>query len=51
MPGEIGILFVGMLHSVQRHLAPDITVVATHPFSDGAAASGKKIREAMRGCA
>jgi hypothetical protein len=51
MPGEIGILFVGMLHSVQRYLAPDITVVATHPFSDGAAASGKKIREAMRGCA
>jgi hypothetical protein len=48
-PGEIGILFIGLLHSVQRYLARDITVIATHPFSGGAAASGKKIREAMRG--
>jgi hypothetical protein len=48
-PGEIGILFVGMLHSVQRYLARDITVIATRPFSDGAAASGRRIRDAMRG--
>ena len=46
--GEIGILFIGLLHSVQRHLARDIKVIATHPLSGEAAALGKKIREAMR---
>ena len=50
-PGEIGILFIGMLHSVQRYLASDITVIATRPFSGEAAALGRKIREAMRGSA
>ncbi len=50
-PGEIGILFIGMLHSVQRYLARDITVIATRPFSGGAAALGRKLREATRGSA
>jgi hypothetical protein len=50
-PGEIGILFIGMLHSVQRYLARDITVIATRPFSGEAAALGRKIREATRGYA
>jgi hypothetical protein len=50
-PGEIGILFVGRLHSVQRYLARDITVMATPPFSGGAAALGRKLREATRGYA
>ena len=50
-PGEIGILFIGMLHSVQRYLVRDITVIATRPFSGEAAALGRKIREAMRGSA
>lgn len=47
-PGEIGILFIGMLHSVQRYLARDITVIATRPFSGEAAALGRKLREATR---
>ena len=50
-PGEIGILFIGMLHSVQRYLARDITVIATRPFSGEAAALGRKLREATRGSA
>ena len=50
-PGEIGILFIGMLHSVQRYLATDIIVIATRPFSGEAAALGKKLREATRGSA
>jgi hypothetical protein len=50
-PGEIGLLFIGMLHSVQRYLAGDITVIAMHPFSGEAAALGRKIREALRGSA
>jgi hypothetical protein len=50
-PGEIGILFIGMLHSVQRYLAKDITVIATRPFSGEADALGSKIREATRGFA
>lgn len=41
-PGEIGILFIGMLHSVQRYLAKDITVIATGPFSGEAGGLGKK---------
>jgi hypothetical protein len=48
-PGEIGFLFIGMLHSVERYLAGDITVIATHPFSGEAAGLARKIREAMRG--
>ncbi len=28
-PGEVGVIFIGMLHSVQKYLAPDIEVV--HP--------------------
>ncbi len=50
-PGEIGILFIGMLHSVQRYLAPDIIVIAAHPFSGETAELAKKLREATRGCA
>jgi hypothetical protein len=50
-PGDIGILFIGMLHSVQRYLAKDITVIATRPLSGEAAALGKKLREATRGSA
>ncbi|MDO8433214.1 MAG: hypothetical protein Q7S58_12475 [Candidatus Binatus sp.] len=50
-PGEIGILFVGMLHSVQRYLASDITVIATRPLSGEAAGLGRKLREATRGSA
>ncbi len=50
-PGEIGILFIGMLHSVQRYLARDITVIVTRPFSGEAAALGRKLREATRGYA
>ncbi len=50
-PGEIGILLIGMLHSVQRYLARDITVIATRPFSGEAAALGRKLREATRGYA
>ncbi len=50
-PGEIGILFIGMLHSVQQYLARDITVIATHPISGEAAALKRKLREAMRGSA
>jgi hypothetical protein len=49
--GEIGILFIGMLHSVQHYLAKDITVIATRPFSGEAAALGRKLREATRGYA
>jgi hypothetical protein len=48
-PGEIGLLFIGILHSVQRYLTEDITVIATHPFSDEAAPWARKIREAIRG--
>lgn len=47
--GEIGILFIGMLHSVQRYLAKDIIVIATRPFSDEPAALGRQLREATRG--
>jgi hypothetical protein len=50
-PGEIGILFIGMLHSVQRYLAKDITVIATRPLSGEAAGLGKQLREATRGSA
>jgi hypothetical protein len=50
-PGETGLLFVGMLHSVQRYLAGDVTVIATHPFSGDAAALGRRIRAATRGYA
>ncbi len=50
-PGEIGILFIGMLHSVQQYLARDITVIATHSISGEAAALKRKLREAMRGSA
>lgn len=50
-PGEIGILFIGMLHSVERYLAGDITVIAMRPLSGQAAALGKKLREATRGSA
>jgi len=31
--GEIGILFIGMLHNVHRHLEPDIEIVV--PFTNG----------------
>jgi hypothetical protein len=47
-PGEIGILFIGMLHSVQRYLAGDITVIATRPLSRKAGGFGRKLREATR---
>ena len=50
-PGEIGILFIGMLHSVQRYLASDITVIAARPLSGESAALGRKLREATRGSA
>jgi hypothetical protein len=50
-PGEVGILFIGMLHSVQRYLASDITIIATRPFLGDAAALGRKLREATRGFA
>jgi len=50
-PGEIGILFIGMLHSVQRYLARDITVIATRPLSGETAELGRKIRTATRGFA
>jgi hypothetical protein len=49
--GEIGILFVGMLHSVQRYLAADIIVIATQPFSGETAELATKLREATRGSA
>ena len=41
-PGEIGILFVGMLHSVQRYLARDITVIATASVLGRSGRIGKK---------
>jgi hypothetical protein len=47
-PGEIGILFVGMLHSVERYLAADIIVIATRPFSEETEELGKKLRQATR---
>jgi hypothetical protein len=47
--GEIGILFIGMLHSVQRYIAKDITVIMTSPLSGKAAALGRKVREARAG--
>ena len=50
-PGEIGILFIGMLHSVQRYLARDITVIATQPFSEETEELERKLREATRGSA
>ncbi len=50
-PGEIGILFIGMLHSVERYLAPDIIVIAAHPFSGETAELARRLREATRGCA
>ena len=50
-PGEMGILFIGMLHSVQRYLAGDIAVIATRPFSGESAELGRKLREATRGSA
>ncbi len=48
-PGEIGILFIGMLHSVERYLAPDIIVIAAHPFSGETAELARRLREATRG--
>lgn len=36
-PGEIGILFVGMLHSVQRYLAKDVKLIGVHPSGREAA--------------
>ncbi len=48
-PGEIGILFIGMLHSVQRYLATDIIVIAAHPFSGETAELARRLREATRG--
>jgi hypothetical protein len=48
-PGEIGILFIGMLHSVQSYLASTITVIATNPLSGKAAELGKRLRDATRG--
>jgi hypothetical protein len=39
------------LHSVQRYLARDITVIATRPLSGEAAGLGKQLREATRGSA
>ncbi len=50
-PGEIGILFIGMLHAVERYLAKDIRVITTNPLSGEAAALGRKLREATRGAA
>ena len=50
-PGEVGILFIGVLHSVQRYLARDIAVIETRPFSGDAAALGRKLRESTRGSA
>jgi len=50
-PGEIGILFIGMLHSVQHYLAKDIIVIATRPLSGEEAALERKLREATRGSA
>ena len=47
-PGEIGILFIGMLHSVQSYLAPDIIVIAAHPFSGETAELARRLREATR---
>ena len=51
LAGEIWILFIGMLHSVQQYLARNITVIATHPISVEAAALERKLREAMRASA
>ena len=50
-PGEIGILFIGMLHAVERYLAKDIRVITTNPLSGEAAALGRKLREATRSTA
>lgn len=50
-PGEIGILFVGLLHSVQRYIAKDIKVISTHPFACEAAIIKRKIEQARRGSA
>lgn len=46
-PGEIGILLIGMLHSVERYLPKDISVIATRPSLDEAAGLGRKLREAQ----
>jgi hypothetical protein len=46
-PGEIGILFAGMLHSVQRYLAADIKLIGVHPSARDAAV----IKRARRGSA
>jgi hypothetical protein len=38
-----------MLHSVQSYLAPDIIVIAAHPFSGETAELARRLREATRG--
>ena len=41
--GEIGILFIGMLHGVQKFLAPDIHASILQPLARKAGARGRKL--------